>query len=261
MPQRTTARTPSTSTWLPRIDGRGITGPGARALLVLTRSRRGVVRATLAALTALTFSLHASPAHAVERAAAVEGRPLLVISAGDSITWGGPPAARERTPYPAALDRLCGTACTVENVGHPGACLLLEGCYYPVRIRDTLRSEVWNQHPDVVIVGIGTNDLIGHPTLASYRREIRAIQADGARHGSRVVVATIPPGRVYPTDTENLRQSINAWIRTVGHVDFDAALVNNGHLLRRRYDSGDGLHPNSAGYRSMAREAWRVLSK
>ena len=37
-------------------------------------------------------------------------------------------------------------------------------------------------------------------------------------------------------------------------VDFDAALRDPAHpdRLRRRYDSGDHLHPSDAGYRAMA---------
>jgi lysophospholipase L1-like esterase len=44
---------------------------------------------------------------------------------------------------------------------------------------------------------------------------------------------------------------INTWIRKQpNHVDFAAAL--GGDVLAAAYDSGDGLHPNDAGYAALA---------
>lgn len=57
---------------------------------------------------------------------------------------------------------------------------------------------------------------------------------------------------------EATRQRMNAWIRTGGAfdavVDFDAVLrdPSNPAQLAARYDSGDYLHPNVAGYQALA---------
>lgn len=57
---------------------------------------------------------------------------------------------------------------------------------------------------------------------------------------------------------ENTRLAFNEWVRhntdTDGVVDFDAAVRDPGHPARilARYDSGDHLHPNDAGYQAMA---------
>jgi lysophospholipase L1-like esterase len=59
--------------------------------------------------------------------------------------------------------------------------------------------------------------------------------------------------------TERRRQVVNHWVRTAGVadsvVDFDRALRDpaNPARLRPAYDSGDHLHPSTAGYRAMAR--------
>lgn len=185
----------------------------------------------------------------------------VIYAVGDSITYGGAPWDRQRVPYPTELNRLCGDECKVKNVGHPGACLLYEGCYHPDLIREVLRREVWPNHPDRVIVSIGANDLGARLSTADLKNEYRAIRADGAAHGVEVLLATISPGRKFwPEDCEAQREKINDWIRTLPHVDFDAALANGEDQMRARFDSGDGLHPSSLGYKSMAREAWRVLA-
>jgi lysophospholipase L1-like esterase len=57
---------------------------------------------------------------------------------------------------------------------------------------------------------------------------------------------------------EAKRQAVNRWIRTSGAfdavIDFDAAVRDprRPERLNPRYDSGDHLHLNDAGYRAMA---------
>lgn len=57
---------------------------------------------------------------------------------------------------------------------------------------------------------------------------------------------------------ESTRQSVNNWIRTSSLfdavVDFDKILRDpaDHSLLKREYDSGDGLHPNQSAFYAMA---------
>ncbi|KAK0756044.1 hypothetical protein N5P37_011417 [Trichoderma harzianum] len=57
---------------------------------------------------------------------------------------------------------------------------------------------------------------------------------------------------------ESTRQTVNNWIRTSSIfdavVDFDEILRDPAHhsLLKREYDSGDGLHPNQSAFYAMA---------
>jgi lysophospholipase L1-like esterase len=83
-------------------------------------------------------------------------------------------------------------------------------------------------------------------------------------HGLKVIVGTITPfqhpSRKEPEDGswERTTQAFNQWARTAkeidGVVDFDAAICDPHHPARilPAYDSGDGLHPNDAGYQAMA---------
>ena len=80
-------------------------------------------------------------------------------------------------------------------------------------------------------------------------------------HGLTVLGATLTPfegAGYYSQEGEAKRQAVNAWIRSSGAydgvIDFDRALrdPSNPTQLNPRYDSGDHLHPNDAGFQAMA---------
>jgi len=79
--------------------------------------------------------------------------------------------------------------------------------------------------------------------------------------GLKIYGATLTPfeGAGYFTQVgETKRQAVNQWIRTSKSydavIDFDAATRDPSHPTRflPQYDSGDHLHPNDTGYRTMA---------
>lgn len=81
-------------------------------------------------------------------------------------------------------------------------------------------------------------------------------------HGIRVFGATMTPyggnTGTFTDDGEAVRQAVNRWIRTSGafdgFFDFDAAVRDPAHPVQFREDmqTGDYLHPNAAGYKTMA---------
>jgi lysophospholipase L1-like esterase len=100
---------------------------------------------------------------------------------------------------------------------------------------------------------IEANALIG-----AYRQII------GRAHlrGIKVIGGTLAPfqGAMYYSEAgDQVRQSVNEWIRSSGEfdgvVDFDGALrdPNEPHKLAAAYDSGDHLHPSDAGYVAMSK--------
>jgi lysophospholipase L1-like esterase len=124
-----------------------------------------------------------------------------------------------------------------------------------------------------VIVLEGIND-IGH--AGSSAPESQAVTAEDIiggleqliarahEHGLKIYGATLTPfvGTVYPgyytPEKEVERKAVNQWIRT-SHafdavIDFDQAVQDPAHPDRMlaKYDSGDHLHPNDAGYQAMA---------
>jgi len=86
--------------------------------------------------------------------------------------------------------------------------------------------------------------------------------------GLRVYLGTLPPfgDSLYYTDEgETTRQALNTWILAnkdvTGVIEFDRLLRDpaNAELFDARYDSGDHLHPNDAGYAAMAEKVNHAL--
>ena len=124
-----------------------------------------------------------------------------------------------------------------------------------------------------VIVGEGNNDLlipglIGNPaevvTVAQIIQGHRQMIDRAHALGLRIYGSTLTPVEGYPfpgfwtPDLEAKRQAVNHWIRASraydAVIDFDKLLRDPNHPSRLlpAYDSGDHLHPNDGGYRTMA---------
>ena len=91
----------------------------------------------------------------------------------------------------------------------------------------------------------------------AYRQVIERAHAQGVR----VAGATLTPyegAGYFSEEGEAIRARVNDWIRTSGEfdavIDFDAATrdPSNPRRFLPAYDPGDHLHPNDAGYQTMA---------
>ncbi len=116
-----------------------------------------------------------------------------------------------------------------------------------------------------VIALAGINDVGGQAADAdAVIAGLASLVAQAHAADRRILLGTIPPtlGAVSESygdaRARTARRAINRWIRdgadADGVVDFDAALRDPAEpeRLDPRLDSGDGLHPNLAGYRAMA---------
>ncbi|MGH4020145.1 MAG: SGNH/GDSL hydrolase family protein [Pseudonocardiaceae bacterium] len=203
-----------------------------------------------------------------------------VVAFGDSITDGWSemlPVAESAqrgdrgVRYPEFLARRLAAQpgaqrMAVLNTGISGNLLLRDGRLGPSGL-SRLDADVL-AHPGVtdVIVLEGINDL-GQPprsttaeVIVGLRRVVERLQAAGLN----VVVGTLTPtgGSMLPGYGDRVadrrREVVNKWIRASGVpdgvADFDAALRDprDPSRLRPRFDSGDHLHPSTAGYRAMA---------
>ena len=113
--------------------------------------------------------------------------------------------------------------------------------------------------------------VIGDRIIAAYKQVVTRVHA----RGLSIFAATITPfGRrkgevVADADAEGLssyshpirawtRQRVNEWIRERGVfdavIDFDEVLEDNDEngVLKRHFDSGDRLHPNTQAFQAMA---------
>lgn len=203
---------------------------------------------------------------------------VAIAAVGDSITDGLRSSLNENHRWPDALaarlaragDRSVG----VVNLGISGNRLLSDSPCYGVALEKRFDRDVLARagvKAAVLLIGINDIDFPAMPPRAGldcdaphtpvsaqslidgYRRVIaKAHAAHIAIFGATLTPASLPPAR------EAIRLAVNEWIRTSGAfdgvVDFDAALRDPARPrdLQRRYNSGDGVHPNDAGYAVMA---------
>ncbi|WP_328582139.1 SGNH/GDSL hydrolase family protein [Streptomyces sp. NBC_00370] len=190
-----------------------------------------------------------------------------VVTFGDSITDGQGSAQGRNHRWPDVLaDRLRESRYGVLNEGIGGNQLLNDGL-----ARGAGQSGLARFDSDVldragvrtVVIDLGINDILRGQQRDPSRitAGLRALTRRAHAHGLRVVGSTLTPmgGHIgFDAGQRAVRDQVNAAIRAGGIfdsvVDFDKALRDPyaPDRLAPRYDSGDGLHPNDAGYEAMA---------
>jgi len=124
-----------------------------------------------------------------------------------------------------------------------------------------------------VVLLQGINDITATQLLPSAADKVtvdqmvagmKTLVARAHARGVKVFGATLLPrdgargSRPHTPAGEAMRVKVNDWIRTGGAfdavVDFEAVVRDPARptFLRADFDSGDGTHPNDAGYRAMA---------
>lgn len=194
------------------------------------------------------------------------------IILGDSITDGRGSTDNANNRWPdlllARMQKSSNlTAVGVANQAAGGNRVLADGLG-PSLISRYKRDAITQQGVKWVMVFEGVNDIgsagsdsgsqtqIGNQLTSAFS----TIAKDCKAAGLKVFAATITPlgTSYYSTTREATRQKVNQWILTSGTfdatVDFDKLLRDTGDAtkLASKYNSGDGLHPNVAGYQYLA---------
>ena len=192
-----------------------------------------------------------------------------VVAFGDSITDGGRSLPNQNGRWPDELARRMfrlppARRLGVLNAGISGNRLLLDGGQFGVNALARFDRDVLAQSDvrDVIIL-LGINDMQQQPQQVDPLRieaGLAQLAARAHEHGLRVFACTILPSGGNPSANarvEAAREAVNAFIRTSkafdGVCDFDAVLRDptDPERLLPAYDSGDHLHPNTAGLRVM----------
>jgi lysophospholipase L1-like esterase len=207
-----------------------------------------------------------------------------VVTFGDSITDGGG-AVDANDRYPDKLAEILaaqGKPRGVLNAGIGGNRVLDDSHCTGDRALTRFRRDALDE-PSIrtVVILEGINDIglieesdhhcfksnprvTATELIAGHRELIRQAHS----HGITVIGATLLPYKragYYTERGEKVRDELNHWIRTSGEydavVDLDRIMAapSDKDLLNPIYDSGDGLHPNEAGNREMAKEIARIL--
>lgn len=194
-----------------------------------------------------------------------------VIAFGDSITDGtrSTPDTDSRWPDVLAKRLLAkpGNVRGVLNAAIAGNRLLSEGNVAAGRnALERFDRDVLSQPGAMYMIVLeGINDIgnareapvpSAEDLIAAHEQMVERAHA----HGLKIFGATLTPfeGAAYFTPAgEVKRQAFNAWMRSNrfydGVIDFDAVVRDpqNPTKVLPRYDSGDHLHPNDAGYEAM----------
>jgi lysophospholipase L1-like esterase len=199
-----------------------------------------------------------------------------VVALGDSITEGLNSTTDGNNRYPDYLQRRINNELPnaeqmiVLNKGISGNRVLSDGAI-PSQGLNTLARLNWDLLTQMGVTDVifkeGINDLGLSPnrTAEEIIAGITQVAERAKAAGLNVIGGTLMPATTFaipsygatPTQ-EAKRQQINTYLRTSGvydHlVDFDQVTEdpNNPGVLNPAFDSGDGLHPNDAGYEAMA---------
>lgn len=148
-----------------------------------------------------------------------------------------------------------------DHEGHPG--FTATG----IARREQLVGWAATDPPDVVLMHLGTNDVLGRRTatpalLAAYTRLVTQLRA--ANPEVRIVVAQIIPigaDRCRDCDTRvtELNRAIPAWADRLGTARSPISVVDQYTGFDPRRDTGDGVHPNRAGEARIADRWYPVL--
>ena len=202
----------------------------------------------------------------------------VLVTFGDSITEGA--GASRAMSWPDQLGRLLAVKPTarcwaIANEGISGNRLLSSG-RGPNALSRFDRDVLSVPGATHLVILEGINDIgkVKNPAdwqppagalIAAYEQ----LRVRARARGLKVIIGTLLPyeGAAYAdADGEKRRQTVNAWIRANakrfdGVIDFDAAMSEPGKptVMRLAEQIGDHLHPNDAGYATMARSALPVI--
>ena len=199
-----------------------------------------------------------------------------VVAVGDSITDGDNSTVNANHRWPNYLAMRLAASPTarragllgVVDAGIDGNRVLLNG-YGPNAVARVDWDVLGRSGVRALIVLESVNDIgrfeTDHQPYADLAERLEAglaqLAAQAHQHGIRVLAGTLTPyqeSAYYSAAGEQVRQAVNRWIRTThmvdGVVEFDKAVRDPGNPLHYapKYDSGDHLHPNDAGYKAMA---------
>jgi lysophospholipase L1-like esterase len=135
------------------------------------------------------------------------------------------------------------------------------------------RPDVLALQPKAVVFLAGTNDIAGNTgpmTLEEIEGNLASMAQLARANGMRVVLASVMPVCDYIRPQTERRppekiRALNEWIKAYAaknkmiYLDYYSAMLDDKQMLKKEL-TGDGLHPNAAGYEVMAPLAEKAIA-
>jgi lysophospholipase L1-like esterase len=135
------------------------------------------------------------------------------------------------------------------------------------------RPDVVALRPKAVVILAGTNDIAGNTgpmTLEAIEDNLASMSELARANGIRVVLASLLPVCDYirpqtPRRPPEKILALNAWMEDYAakngfiYLDYYSAMLDDKKMLKQEL-TGDGLHPNDAGYEIMAPLAEKAIA-
>ncbi len=206
---------------------------------------------------------------------------IKVACIGDSITYGARLEDRDNRSYPAQLQMLLGEDYSVENFGVGGSTLIKKGI-----------PTVWNElnkikeaNPDIVVISLGTNDTCGMGTCGDrkcweykdeYEGDYRDLLNELLSLPTRPQIFICAPSPMVLETPSLISERVKgltlrkprlqelidtvrkiAEEKNIQFIDLNTPLDHRPEL----FIEGDGVHPNTKGYKAIAQLVFDVLKK
>lgn len=196
----------------------------------------------------------------------------LIACIGDSITFGAGVIPKHRSlSYPALLQELAGDKYQVLNYGLSGRTLLDEGDS-PYR-KENFYQISRNVPAETFIIMLGTNDSKPYNwngRAERYRAELTAFVREYQGRPSRPSVVVMQPPKAFPVGKDNVVKFDirNEVIENEIHPIVAEVCVKTGATCIDLYSYtadhpewfSDGVHPNEAGNRAIAKYLYEQLN-
>ena len=186
--------------------------------------------------------------------------PSTVVAIGDSITDGYRTDSDTDTRWPDyAAARAAAVGLAVTDQGISGSAVTFDQSFALSEVNRWTVDVLGQPGVRTAVDAGGINDIragVSAATLISAKQQLIATShANGLKYFLTTLTAMTGSTGDSPAEETQLA-AFNSWVRSGitgadGYFDFDAA-IDAGGSIKPVYDSGDHLHPNSAGASALA---------